>query len=116
MGFNQLITLNKLPLWLGIIVGATVGALSTLGAIPSQYATTVILGLLIILAVDALIERIGYLEKMEADLDKLNERVVQGNKDICDAIAEDKAQFSTRDALNAREPFEIFLRRGRDIL
>jgi hypothetical protein len=122
MNFRHLLRLNKVPLWVTIIVGSVVGVLSGFGIIPNEKATTVILVLLVVLAIDGFIERVGYLEKMESSLHGLHQTVANENKgirdaikEIRDAIAADKAQFSTREALNTLKPFKSFLAGGNDI-
>ncbi|MBD0326059.1 MAG: hypothetical protein ICV68_06500 [Pyrinomonadaceae bacterium] len=111
-----MISLNKAPLWVTIILGAVGLTLLALGIIPEKYSTTVILALLGLLAFDALVERVGYLEKMEASLADLKKEVAEGNKTLRATIDAEKARFANREALNARESFETFLRRGSDIL
>lgn len=75
------------------------GFLQRLGFTTDQ----IILALLGILAVDTVVERLGYLSRIEDSVKSLS-------------VATSKPLFLSRAMLNADEPFEQFVVRGRDVL
>jgi hypothetical protein len=66
-------------------------------------AEQIILGLLGIIAIDTLVDRLGYLHRIE-----------EGIKSLSGAVS--KPPFLSREMLDRIEPFERFLGRGRDVL
>lgn len=97
---RELITFRNIVPLIAIVL-AFLGA----GGFLQQYLSTdqIVMALLGVLALDTVVERLGYLKRIEDGIKALG---AGGGKPL----------FMSRTALNAQEPFEQLVARGRDVL